>query len=378
MIPLGFWGGYGVLVLASLAMGMIITEGLRRFALRIGFVDRPGGRKHHAEPVPPIGGVAIFLTFFLMQLIGPICVSIMGAAAPLSSSWASHEGLPWNVNLAVGMILLLGILDDKWEVDARLKFLIHFIVAGILVMGAGVRIDTLGNLFGTGDLDLGWFAVPFSIMCIVYIINAVNMMDGLDGLAGGNSVIILGWFTLATVTGADGALITSILPQLLPLLGALLAFLMFNARAPWRKRASVFLGDAGTMAIGVMIAWFAISLSQGAHAVLQPISVAWIIALPIIDAFGVFLTRLLRGKKLFTPDHSHFHHHFIKAKWGVGACVCVILSWSLLLGAVGFLGTKWGWPTSLLGYGWVALWLSHALLAYKGEKFSRILSIQRK
>ena len=270
----------------------------------------------------------------------------------------------------MAIILIVGLIDDIWEVEARIKFAVHFLVATILVVGGGAQITSLGNLLGFGEMNLGWASIPFSIACVVYIINAVNMMDGLDGLAGGNTLIIFLWFGLSAVLHGYGA---GVLESVLFCSG-LLGFLFFNARSPWRAHATVFLGDAGSMGIGVMIAWYAIILSQAPHQVIEPVSVAWVIALPIIDAFGLLVARLKDKKPPFAPDRRHFHHHFINAGFGVGPSVYTILAWSTLLGGVGVFGVAAGIPQSILGWAWVILWLSHAALTIHSEQFIRLLS----
>ncbi len=339
----------------TLIATLIVTHLIRHMALRAGIVDAPGGRKQHEKPVPPVGGIAMFIVLLPMMILVGNIFSIQ---------------IPWALLLSLAIILIVGLIDDVWEVEARIKFVAHFLVAGILVIGGGAQISTLGNLLGLGELNLGWLAVPFSIACVVYIINAVNMMDGLDGLAGGNALIIFLWFGLSALWhgyGAGGI-------EIALFCSALLGFLFFNARSPWRKHASVFLGDAGSMGIGVMIAWYAITLSQAPHHVIEPVSVAWVIALPIIDAFGLLVARLKDKKHPFAPDRRHFHHHFINAGFGVGAAVYTILAWSVILGGIGVIGVWVGLPQGGLGWAWVILWLSHAGLTIHSEKFIQILS----
>ncbi len=327
---------------------------LRRLALIAGFVDKPGGRKQHETPVPAIGGVAIFLTFLAF-------VVTLGM-------------MPWAFYAALALILIVGVVDDGWSMNSHLKFLIHFLAAFILVIGGGAQIETLGNILGFGELHLGIFSIPFSVACVVYILNAVNMMDGMDGLAGGNSFIIFGWLAFAAaMLGNSDALIAILL-----LMGAIAGFLVFNLRTPFRKHASVFLGDAGSMALGLMIAWFSITLSQQDPSRFPPVSVAWIIALPIIDAFGLLVARLRDGKPPFEADRRHFHHHFLHAGCSPSMATPLILLWSFLLGAVGFVGIRSGILESVLGWAWIALWWGHALLVIKHQKFIDCLTALRR
>jgi UDP-GlcNAc:undecaprenyl-phosphate GlcNAc-1-phosphate transferase len=311
----------------------------RRFALSIGFVDKPGGRKQHEEPVPPIGGVVIFSIYALVAfLIGD---------TGFAGSWAFFA--------ALFLIVAVGVIDDGRGVAAPVKFGIHFLAAFLIVVGGGAHLETLGDLLGIGELHLGWFAIPFSVACAVYIINAINMMDGLDGLAAGKSLIIFLWLLVSCALGGWWEPFA-----LLAVLCAVIAgFLVYNMRHPLRKRACIFLGDAGSMALGLTIAWFCINLSQGDDPVVAPVSIAWIIALPIIDAFGLLVARLKDGKHPFEPDRRHFHHNVLAAGFTPGQATMLILGWGAVLGAIGYFGLALGVPEGVLGWLWVVLWLSH-------------------
>lgn len=128
------------------------------------------------------------------------------------------------------------------------------------------------------------------------------------------------------------------------------------------------------MALGLMIAWYAMTLSQGAHAAISPASVAWIIALPIVDAFGLLITRLKEKRPPFVPDRRHVHHHFVDSGFPVRTATPLILFWAFALGAIGFVGEKIGLPEGVLGWLWVLLWWGHAIfITMKSENFKRLL-----
>jgi len=340
-------------IFVSLVLSLAAVPWMRRIALRYDFVDKPGGRKQHEGAVPYGGGVVIFTVFALVSLFIP---------APFESSVAYF--------ISLALILITGVIDDKWGVNAKLKFSIHFLAAFILVMGGDTQLITLGNLLGFGDMKLGWAVIPFSVACVVYIINAVNMMDGVDGLAGGNSLIVFLWLMVACAIFGEWGVFLS----LGVISAALCGFLFYNMRHPGRARASIFLGDAGSMALGVTIAWYCIHLSQVPTAVIPPVSVAWIIALPIIDAFGLLVMRLREKRHPFDPDRRHFHHHFLHAGFTAGQTAVIILGYSAILGGTGYVGIMVGIPEEILGWAWVALWLSHAVLVLKPEKFISFLS----
>ena len=337
----------------ALFLSLIAVPAVRALARTFDFVDKPGGRKQHDGAVPYGGGVAIFAVFGLVSFFIP---------APFESSIA------YFVSLA--LILITGVVDDKYSVNAKAKFIIHFLSAFILVIGGHTQLVTLGNLLGLGDMYLGWAVIPFSVACVVYIINAVNMMDGVDGLAGGNSLIIFLWLMVACAMFGQWDAFVSLSVMAASIVG----FLVYNMRHPWRARASIFLGDAGSMALGITIAWYAIHLSQLPTAVIPPVSVAWIIALPIIDAFGLLVMRIREKRHPFDPDRRHFHHHFLNAGFSPGATTVIILAWSTILGGIGYLGVKLGVPEWMLGWAWIALWLSHAVLVMKPARFIAFLS----
>ncbi len=327
-----------------------------KWAIKYGFVDAPGGRKQHERPVPPVGGVVIFSVFAFFSL----CLG-----SDFDGAWAYY--------IALFLILITGIIDDHNGVFPSLKFFIHFLAAFVLVIAGDARIESLGNLLGTGDIELGWMSVPFSVACVVYIINAMNMIDGLDGLAAGKAFIMFLFFFFAALLSGwwePTAL-------LLILMACLLGFLFYNFRFRLRRKAIIFLGDAGSMAIGLTIAWFAINLSQGPMPVISPASVAWIIALPIIDAFGLLVARLKDRKHPFEPDRRHFHYHFIDSGYSVKASVRLILTYGFVLGLVGFIGYLLSIPEPILGWGWIILWLSHAVLVMYPSRFKSRLSLLR-
>ncbi len=341
-------------IVAFLAVAGILPR-MRRLAIRNGFVDMPGGRKDHEEIVPPIGGLVVFPVFTVLAL---------AAGMDLNAYWP--------LLTALALILMVGALDDYLDIKASFKFFIQFVAALLIVVKGGVVVESLGDFFGTGPLELGIAAIPFTVFCVMLLINAINMMDGLDGLAGGMGTIILFWMLVAEifndVTGKGTAIF------LVLLIGALGGFLISNMRTPFNKRAKVFLGDSGSMALGLILAWFSIRLSQPPHHTLVPISVAWIVALPVIDAFGLFMIRIFSGRHPFSADRLHFHHRFIHAGVPPGKATVIILVTGFVLGLTGFLGTIWDAPEYLLTYAWIGLLGLHTFFTVKSEKFITFLT----
>jgi UDP-GlcNAc:undecaprenyl-phosphate GlcNAc-1-phosphate transferase len=338
--------------LIAFAVVALLMPLARAVALRLGYVDAPGGRKQHDAPIPPIGGLVIFPVFIAVSM--------------LSGADASAHGF-----LYIGLIifLVMGAVDDLLPIPALVKFAVQLAVAWMLVVPGGAVLPNLGNLFGAQPFDLGLMAVPFAMAAVVLLVNAINLMDGLDGLAGGIGVVILGWLALASFLAGDGASLLI----LGPLLGALVGFLVYNMRHPFRAKACVFMGDAGSLSLGLVIAWFSIYLAKQPVPVVQPISVAWILALPIMDTCAQFYRRIREGRHPFSPDRGHFHHHFLQAHWPVAKAAGFILLAGALLGAIGFGALALGLPPIVLTVTWIILLLTHMEISRRPSRYIAIL-----
>lgn len=323
----------------------------RNLALRIGFVDTPGGRKDHVRPTPPIGGLIIIPVFILMTFL---------SGAPVEVYWTF-----W---LALVVIMTAGALDDRYAIRPRWKFLAQFTAAGLIVYG-GARVASLGDLFGFGTVWLGWAHIPFSVIATVLLINAINLIDGLDGLAGGKSFVALFWmFVPAAFIGLSGpALPISIM------MGVLAAFLVYNMRNPFRRKANIFLGDAGSMALGLSLAWFGMRLGWGRNPVVDPISMAWILALPIMDTCAQFARRVSQGRHPFSADRNHFHHHFVNAGISVGQATAIITTIGFFLGMIGVGGMLLGVPEYVLAYAWITLLFLHMYMNMRPARLRRVI-----
>ena len=327
------------------------------FAPRLGLLDAPDARKTHEGLIPPVGGLAIFSVIIPLALfMVSLDLVVLGSAM-----------------LAVILLLLVGATDDAHPLPPLLKFIVHFIAAILIVWPGQAILYNMGDMFGTGDLNFGWFAAVFSVFCGVYMINAVNMMDGMDGLAGGLSFIIFGWFLFLAAQGGYGEMATFAAI----VMGALAGFLAYNLRHPYRKKATVFLGDAGSMALGLCITWVAIHLSQGQNSIIPPISYAFIVALPIWDAFGLLVMRLRAGRHPFQPDRGHFHHHFLDAGYTPQEATPIILCYAAFLGAIGVALAMLRVPESAMTVIWVVLWALHTLLTCKPAGFISFLRSTR-
>lgn len=280
-----------LLIAFSLALALAITPVARGVALRLGLVDLPdNNRKIHRKPVARIGGLAIFVAYFgtclaLGSLSGRSRIDVHAALAALKS-------------LAPGalVVFLVGLIDDAIGLKPWHKLAAE-ILAGVLVISAGIRIQG-GPFLAAHPLIAAFGTLAWLVLCI----NAVNLIDGLDGLAAGIALLA----TLAILAGAvlRGSSALSIAAA--PLVGALLGFLVFNFNP-----ASIFLGDSGSLLIGLLLGCFAI-LWTGSPATARQAAVPVIaLAVPLVDTTLAIVRRFLRAQPIFSPDRSHIHHRLL-------------------------------------------------------------------
>jgi len=269
----------------SLASCVTLIYLLRGLAYRYGIVDHPGGRKQHEQPTPTVGGLAMFIAVLV--------------------ALAANHSLRGNVEVLLGCaaaLLILGVLDDKHGLSVSLRMLIQVFLVTVVIMGAGGAVTHLGAVFGL-DVQLGMFAVPFSVIAYVGGINAINMIDGADGMAGKMALItLLGVVSIFYIAKAPE------LPIAMAMLGSLLGFLLFNSRI-FVKRAWVFMGDAGSMWLGLVLGWFMAQITRGSISA-EPALVLWLFGVPLIDTLAVMIRRIKHKRSPFHPDRTHIHHVF--------------------------------------------------------------------
>lgn len=306
----------------ALLLSVISTPLIIKLARALHVVDIPTERKVHVRPTPRLGGLGMFLTFaFSLTLLVPLLpVSIMNVLVEPGKLFFIAGGL-----VAFGV----GLYDDFKRVRARYKLCIQ-IVAAMLAYAGGVRIETIGlhNFF---LLDLGWAAPFVSVFWIVLVINAINLIDGLDGLAAGISflaAIFLGY--ICFIGGHDEtALIMAILS------GTILGFLCYNFHP-----ASIFMGDGGSYFLGYMLATFSILSSIGNQSTFTILIPMLALALPIIDVTMATIRRFIHGQAIFSPDKLHFHHMLLQNGFSHRNAVLVLYGVAIFISLSAFLLMK--------------------------------------
>ncbi len=344
-------------ILASYVLALLVCCGLlhllRPMAMRIGLVDEPGGRKPHEGSVPLIGGVAMFCGFAL-------------AALTLDMGLMAYRSF----FAAAAILVVVGILDDMRELSSRARFGAQILAAVLMAYWGGVVLDDLGGLAGGGDPFLlsGW-EVVFTVFCTVGVINALNMSDGVDGLAGGLSLVAL----LGLAYVADSAGLASERTLLLMLVVVVMGFLLFNMRLPWRHRALVFMGDAGSMFLGFAISWFLIAMSQGSARAMAPVAALWLLMVPLFDTVWLILWRFSQGRSPTTSDVGHLHHVLQMTGMGTTASVWLMLVIAAFGAAAGIAALESGVAESTMFYLFLGLFAAYCVLMAVSWQRRRLL-----
>lgn len=265
---------------------------LNPLATRLGWVDRPHGRKDHEIATPVTGGLAIS--------IGVLLALPMGMTVP-DAFYAFCLGSL--------VLLVVGILDDLLDLSWSFRLLAQCGAALIMVYLGNVRAEYIGLPGDPASIDLGVFTVPFTVFITVGIINAINMADGADGVASGVTLVSLGLLGFVCVRVGNYEL----LDRIVILAGAVAGFFVMNMRHPWQPRAQAFLGNSGSTIIGLAITWLTIRISHTAGHPVSSILGPWLIALPLIDCVVLMLRRVRQHRSPFSADRNHMHHLLLDA-----------------------------------------------------------------
>jgi UDP-GlcNAc:undecaprenyl-phosphate/decaprenyl-phosphate GlcNAc-1-phosphate transferase len=306
-----------ILIIVSAFISIIATPVVKRIALKIKAIDVPKDeRRVHKKPIPLLGGLAIYISFIITLFLkeGMLKSSELG------------------IIIGATIIVVGGVLDDMRELKPRTKLLFQIAAATVLIV-SGVKINILTNPFGGTDgmIDISWFRVPLTLFWVVGITNALNLIDGLDGLAAGvaliSSITIL---VIALLHGrGEAAILTAIM------CGAILGFLPYNFNP-----ATIFMGDTGAQLLGFLLA--AISMegtikSAAAFAISVPILA---LGLPIYDTLFAMIRRKMNGKPISQGDRGHLHHRLLDIGLSQREAVVVMYFFSAILGGIAIIAMQ--------------------------------------
>jgi UDP-GlcNAc:undecaprenyl-phosphate GlcNAc-1-phosphate transferase len=289
-----------MLVVMPFLLALIVTMAfmpmLAKLATRWHIVDQPGIRKVHAVPIPRIGGIAMAAGVLAAALI----------VIPLQRT-------DYYFLVAAGVIAVFGALDDRFDLDYRGKLLGQLLAALIVVLGAGIQIRAL--TLDDSVLLPTWVSIPLTVFFLIGITNAINLADGLDGLAGGTTFLSLCALAILAYSGGQ----ISSVALALAFAGAVLGFLRFNTYP-----ASIFMGDAGSQLLGFAVGALSLRATQSGTSVVSSATPILLLALPILDTLNVMVQRVSEGRSPFSADRNHIHHKLLSLGFHHHEAVMVI------------------------------------------------------
>ena len=313
--------------IVSFAFTFATTPLVRRFAFKIGAIDIPkDNRRMHKKPTPRIGGLAIIFGFTVATLF---------FAQPSRQLYGTLAG--------AAIIAVMGVIDDCKNLPAKLKFVIQIIAALVVVFAGDIKIDVFTNPNFLSDNPYWvlpeWLSVTLTVIWIVFITNAVNFIDGLDGLAAGVSAIMS--ISLVFISIRVGEYSIAILG--IALMGSCFGFLPFNFNP-----AKIFMGDTGSTFLGFMLATLSIQGVFKSYAVISFAVPLLILGLPLFDALFAMIRRILRGQSPMTADRGHLHHRLVDMGFSQKQTVFILYAISGVLGITAVLLAESGVLRALL------------------------------
>ena len=308
---------FSLIGILALVLSIIFIPIIKSLAVKYNLVDKPNYRKVHATPVPLVGGIAIAITSFIVLVASGNKLTIIKEYLPILTS---------------GIILLIvGVIDDKTDVPAKYKLIIQLILSYIVAF-SGTRITSLYGLLGIYEISI-WMQYVLTILVITGVVNAFNLMDGVDGLVGGLSLLGFTMFLVASVFYKDYFLgkLSAIF------IGSIIGFLKFNL-----SKKKIFMGDAGSLFLGFILVTLGIQFMEREH-ISKDYNYAYgflilvaFFSIPVLDSLRVYVGRMKQGNSPFKADKSHLHHLLLAAGLTHKRISLVVVLFCMILFFVGF------------------------------------------
>lgn len=340
-----------LLFILSFALVIILCFILIPISKRIGLIDSPDDpRKIHTIPTPLVGGIAIFISVSIISLIHlPYQKDLLG------------------LYTACFLLVLIGTLDDRFNLSHWFRLGIQALSALILIHFADTELTSFGEIAWKTPIHLGLLSTPITVIAVIGVLNAYNMMDGMDGLVSG-----LGLITLFSLIFLLFDTVNSVPVQILFIIcGALLAHLFVNLGGAKNVIEKIFMGDAGSMALGFVITAFLIRYSQQPRVVFEPATALWLVAVPLMDITVTTSRRVMRGKSPFHPDKTHIHHIFIHAGFSKHQTLIIILCMQIICSAIGLILHKLEVMPTLSLVAFLTTFFCYRQLTQHAFKFSK-------
>jgi UDP-GlcNAc:undecaprenyl-phosphate/decaprenyl-phosphate GlcNAc-1-phosphate transferase len=318
-----------VACLATFLLTYIATPLVKKFAIKIGAVDKPNERKVHEKIMPRMGGVAIYLSISIVYLLVVQFTDLVGS------------NLGYAILIGGFIIVLTGVFDDLIELSPNFK-LLGQLLGSVVAILFGLQMEFITNPFTSESIYIGWIGIPLTIFWILAITNAMNLIDGLDGLASG--VACIASFALFLISLSLGNYMAALI--LLMVCGSLVAFLFYNFYP-----AKIFMGDSGSLFLGYLLA--IVSLSELKQVTFVTLIVPiLILGVPISDTIYAMIRRKLNNQPISCPDKNHLHHRLLKLGLTHKQTVLTIYLISFIFSLLAILLSK------------VAVWVSFIILVF--------------
>jgi UDP-GlcNAc:undecaprenyl-phosphate GlcNAc-1-phosphate transferase len=330
----------------SFIFAFLAIKFFKPVAIEIGLVDKPSERKLHAGHIPLIGGISIFLAVLMASLL-----------------WLPNTLELRMYLIASAMMVFIGAVDDKFDLKVRVRIIGQLIVASLMIYGVGGYISNLGDLFGLGDVTLGPLGIIFTYIGIIVVINAFNMVDGIDGLIGSLSINTFASIAILFIMSGQ----TDYISYPLILATATIPYLIFNLGLN-SKVKKIFMGDAGSMFVGLSVIWLLTMGTQNEHASFRPVTALWICAIPLMDMLAIVVRRYKNGKSPFKPDRDHLHHILQRVGLNSRQTLAVISTCAALMSAIGLAGEYFNIPDVIMLNGFLFMFACYVLVIRKITK----------
>ena len=327
--------------IGAFLLNLVLMPAIIRYAHKKKWYDGRNARKVHTDDVPRLGGVGMFVAFFIAAIVG-FALMPDGGDGTIARPLLSY--LP----VFVGILVMhtVGLFDDFKNLPALKKLLIQ-ILAGVIVTLGPHRISSIVLPFNATVVSFGWLSYPITIVWIISIANAMNLIDGVDGLAGGVALIAAGFaVAIGLVTAQNPMLIGAA-----ALVGAVLGFLVFN-----KPPARIFMGDSGSLFLGTVLAVLPFLAPDEAASALNIVPIVTLILVPVFDTAAAIIRRVRDGRPVHEPDRKHLHHKLMDLGFSAWGILGVVYGAGVLLGIAAVL---WYTPGNTVGA--VAIILAWAL-----------------
>ncbi|WP_076416930.1 UDP-N-acetylglucosamine--undecaprenyl-phosphate N-acetylglucosaminephosphotransferase [Colwellia sp. UCD-KL20] len=324
-------------------------------APQIGLIDYPSDRKNHDGAIPLIGGISIFTGVLIA-----------------SSLFVEQSQLLNLYLISSALLVFIGTMDDIYDLSVAPRMIFQGLVGAIMVFGGGIYISNLGDLFILGDINIGYYGIIFTMLACITAINAFNMIDGIDGLAGSMSIVSISSIAILTLF-AD-----SQRDVLLPLIivVAIIPYLFYNVSTRNPRGKKIFMGDAGSMFMGLTVIWLLTLGTQHTEtqeAAFRPVTALWIIAVPIMDMFAIMFRRIRKGVSPFKADTGHLHHICLRLGLTSRQALWAICGLAIFCALIGIAGEVASVPEWIMLHCFIALFVSYSFAIQHSWKFVRAL-----